>query len=715
MTDSLRRSLVTLCGMVFVAGLVLGTVYTYTARTLFKPDVFAARVADGLADPYMAQLVSEHLADEIISVRQDLIAYRPLLVGALQRVVASAPFRGVVRRAVKQAHQTVLSQRGENIALSVGDLSVLARDALAQYPQLASKVPPEALEALGATKNWSPGKTLTRVLHIASRMRTRAIVFLVIALVAAAVGFALARRKDRYLLRIGVGMAAVALVLGVAVQFGAPLLAAVVKPRFASELVRGLWPAFVAPLALRMWILGAFGLTLVAGVTSTFRRVDLLAGGGAIWHMIGGRPSHAGLGLLRGAVLTILGGVAIFHPGLVIDTLVVIAAATLFFFGIQEIFTVVLDWLPDIQDTVEKKGSAVPRVVAACVLGVVVVAAGAWWMTRDDTVVPVAGPVLHACNGHPELCDRHLNEVAFAASHNSMSGADIRNWMFPNQNAGIPQQLEDGIRGFLIDVHYGIPIGERVKTILDTEVNSMAKYEEAVGKEGVEAAMRIRDRMVGEPTGEKDVYLGHGFCELGATRFVDALAGMRDFLVLHPDEIIFIMIQDEGVSPADVASCFERSHLVDMVYKGPVTKPWPTLGEMVESNQRVVVMAENHWEGVPWYHGAFDVCQETPYRFLKLEEIESAKANVPGRGGTGGSLLLMNNWIETTPAPLPSNAAIVNSYDVLLKRALALKKSRKMMPNLIAVDFYKTGDLIRVVDALNGVEQSQTADASSKR
>jgi hypothetical protein len=32
-----------------------------------------------------------------------------------------------------------------------------------------------------------------------------------------------------------------------------------------------------------------------------------------------------------------------------------------------------------------------------------------------------------------------------------------------------------------------------------------------------------------------------------------------------------------------------------------------------------------------------------------------------------------------------------------------------MMPNLIAVDFYKTGDLMRVVDALNGVEQPQTA------
>jgi len=159
-----------------------------------------------------------------------------------------------------------------------------------------------------------------------------------------------------------------------------------------------------------------------------------------------------------------------------------------------------------------------------------------------------------------------------------------------------------------------------------------------------------------------------------------------------------------------VAACFERSGLVEMVYHGPVVKPWPTLREMVETNQRVVVMAENHWEGVPWYHGAFEVCQETPYRFLKPEEM----SNKVGRGGTVGSLLLMNNWIETTPAPLPSNAEIVNSYDFLLKRARACKKLRKMMPNLIAVDFYKTGDLMRVVDAMNGVEQPLTAEAGAK-
>lgn len=708
MSDKLRRFLVAFLGILSVFSLVLGVTYTYTARTLFNSDVFATRVSDGLADPVTASLVAGELADQIIVMREDLIAYRPVIVGALERVVSSVPFRAVIRRAVTRAHHTMISKTGTNLALTAGDLTVVVRDALEMYPQIAAKLPPQALEALGETKNWVPGRTLARIINVGERMRRRAILFLLIGLGSGIGGFSLARRKDFFMLRCGIGLAATALAVGVAAQFGAPGVAAIVQPKFASELVRALWPAFLAPLALRMWILGAIGLTMVAGVTSTFRRVDLAVTGASIWHIIAGRPHNVWLGLLRGALLAVAGGLAVFHAGVVIQLAVMLCAGTLFFFGIQEIFAVMMDWLPRVEAAVEemagaKKRRAQPRVILASALAIAVIGAGAYWITRDDT--PPVAMAITACNGHPELCDRPLNEVAFATSHNSMSGADIATWMFPNQNRSIPGQLEDGVRGFLIDVHYGIPVGDRIKTILDNEVNSMAKYEEALGKEAVVAAMRIRDRMVGEPSGEKDVYLGHGFCELGATKFVDMLTEMREFLVMHPGEVVIIAIQDEGVTPADVAKCFERSGLINLVYKGPVVKPWPTLREMVESDQRVLVLAENHWEGVPWYHGAFEVCQETPYRFLKPEEM----SNQVGRGGTGGSLLLMNNWIETTPAPLPSNAEIVNSYDFLLARAQACKKLRKMMPNLIAVDFYKTGDLMRVVDAMNGVEQPQTA------
>ena len=63
----------------------------------------------------------------------------------------------------------------------------------------------------------------------------------------------------------------------------------------------------------------------------------------------------------------------------------------------------------------------------------------------------------------------------------------------------------------------------------------------------------------------------------------------------------------------------------------------------------------------------------------------------------------MNHWIETAPSPLPSNAEIVNAYDFLLDRARRCQRERGMLPNIIAVDFYRTGDLLKVVDTLNGI------------
>jgi hypothetical protein len=227
----------------------------------------------------------------------------------------------------------------------------------------------------------------------------------------------------------------------------------------------------------------------------------------------------------------------------------------------------------------------------------------------------------------------------------------------------------------------------------------MAKYEAALGKEGMAAALRIRDRLVGGDERKRAVYMAHGFCELGATPLTESLAQIRDFLVANPGEILIICIQDEGVSPQDIAKCFEKSGLIDFIYRGPARAPWPTLREMAESDQRVVVMAENDTTGVAWYHPAFEVMQETPYTFRDTTQFSEA----PNRGGTGGSLLLMNHWIESTPMPKPSNAEVVNSYDFLLRRARRCQQTRGHLPNLVAVDFYATGDLMRVVRTLNGV------------
>ena len=50
-----------------------------------------------------------------------------------------------------------------------------------------------------------------------------------------------------------------------------------------------------------------------------------------------------------------------------------------------------------------------------------------------------------------------------------------------------------------------------------------------------------------------------------------------------------------------------------------------------------------------------------------------------------------------------ADAAEVNATDVLLPRARRCADERDRVPNIVAVDFYSAGDLIEVVDELNGV------------
>jgi hypothetical protein len=189
------------------------------------------------------------------------------------------------------------------------------------------------------------------------------------------------------------------------------------------------------------------------------------------------------------------------------------------------------------------------------------------------------------------------------------------------------------------------------------------------------------------------------------------LREIRSFLVAHPDEVIIIIVEDT-VTPEDLASSFEKSGLASLVYTGSATPQWPTLRELIESDRRVLVFIESGRPGVAWLRPAFKNFQETPYSFHKVEEF-SCRVN---RGGDAGQLFQINHWIDTTPAPRPSNAAIVNAYPFLLARAEQCASERHHLPNVIAVDFYQTGDLLAVVNKLNGVgEPDDSVPASTAR
>ena len=281
------------------------------------------------------------------------------------------------------------------------------------------------------------------------------------------------------------------------------------------------------------------------------------------------------------------------------------------------------------------------------------------------------------CNGQKVLCGQPFNEVVLAGAHNAMSTASL-GWILPNQSIAIPEQLRSGIRGFLVDTHYGVANEEGMVT------NTTADDPEA------------------------RTYLCHVYCQLGASQLAPMLRQIRRFLRERPNNVLLIDNEDY-ILPADFARAVERSDLIDYVYRGP-TDEWPTLRQMIRSRQQVVMLADNDAGSYDWYHRTYQgILQETPYTFATpdlLTDPANWEASCgPNRGDVTGSMFLMNHWSPPTAPAQPDleKSAEVNARSVLVGRAEKCAEVRGRLPSLIAADQITAGDLTGAVRDLNAI------------
>jgi hypothetical protein len=167
----------------------------------------------------------------------------------------------------------------------------------------------------------------------------------------------------------------------------------------------------------------------------------------------------------------------------------------------------------------------------------------------------------------------------------------------------------------------------------------------------------------------------------------------------NPDEVITLIIRD-AISPAETAEAFGAAGLGAHLNDHESGSPWPTLGELIDGGQRLVVFVENEGSPPGWYHQAFDEMQDTPYQFPQPEDFTCTL----NRGDPDAPLLLMNHWVSRqSAAPDRATAVGVNSHEVIVERAGACQHERGLTPNYIAVDFYNPGDVTGALDTLNGV------------
>jgi hypothetical protein len=172
---------------------------------------------------------------------------------------------------------------------------------------------------------------------------------------------------------------------------------------------------------------------------------------------------------------------------------------------------------------------------------------------------------------------------------------------------------------------------------------------------------------------------------------------VRGFLEDNPGEVVTLIIQDE-IAVEDTAAVMRAAGLEPYLHVHHEGSRWATLAELIERDERLVVLAENEGPPPAWYHQGFELMQETPFLFREPEDMSC----VPNRGDPEASLFQLNHWVQRV-APDRVDAVRVNAHDFIVERVLRCRDERGLLANFVAVNFYNIGDLMGAVDTLNGV------------
>ena len=98
---------------------------------------------------------------------------------------------------------------------------------------------------------------------------------------------------------------------------------------------------------------------------------------------------------------------------------------------------------------------------------VVLVAVGAAFLVLRGSG---AAPGARECNGSASLCAFRLDEVSLPTTHNAMNHAG-EPFRYPSQERDIEAQLQDGVRGFLVDAYLGSVRTVGSEQIVYTDLN----------------------------------------------------------------------------------------------------------------------------------------------------------------------------------------------------------------------------------------------------
>lgn len=712
--------------MLQIAGALLAVVavlLTGLRVAVLDENRFVASAGTALTSDPVSDAIGTQLTHQLVAFQPDLVTFEPLLASGVTAVVRSGAARGAVEVAARQLYRTAVEGDADSAVLRLGSIGLLAVQSVRTLtPEIAERVPQSIDQALVSLEGGDAADAIATVTDAAHALRV--VSWLITGLAVLLLVAAVLVRRDRTAAARQVALTiSAAGVVAIVVHFAIRgLVVDAVTGPSGRDAGFAVYDAFLdLTVTIAMAAVGV-GLVFVVALGALGRRISLTTTARLRWSALRARP--VGRRIAGGAVAAVGLLVLIDHQtavrllvpvvglGLVVVGLEALLRSTSFAdelalareqsdaAGLGE--RAVPDTEPPAVDPAARRDRRRRFAVRAAVAGVVVVVGllaiggSVDESLRDD--VPVVATT--GCNGAEAYCDLRLDEVVLPSTHNSYSSARD-GFLLAEHQEGVAAQLGAGVRGLLIDSYLANRTSDgRVFTRLDLSPNSRAKIEDSIGPDATRTAMRLRDQLDGkfDPSAPPELFFCHGFCELGATSGDALLGAIREFLLANPREVLVISVEDQ-VPPDQFARFVERAGLLELTWKGPVS-PLPTLREMVESGGRILWMAEKDAGDVPWYHQQFELVQETPYDKSTLDELLSDAGCAPNRGEDDNPLFLLNHNVSTVP-PRASFAQTVNQRATILEQVDRCERVRHRRPNLIAVDFFRTGDVVGAAKVLN--------------
>ena len=289
--------------------------------------------------------------------------------------------------------------------------------------------------------------------------------------------------------------------------------------------------------------------------------------------------------------------------------------------------------------------------------------------SSDPEPPPIDAGMGTPCNGETRLCDQPYGDSTSLATHVS-AATRVAGWHTITQNLSLAEQLRSDVVALTLEIF--------------------------------------------DDSGE--LVVCHRDCASGRARLSTVLGEVKTFLDENPLRTTTLLIECHA-SVTDLSSAFAGVELGSYLYRHAGADVWPTLGELIERNERLVVFvsspdsdgASNGAGGMggaggegslpPEFHATNRWIRQTVDTATDASGIDCAVE----RGEPDAPWLLLHQHVSdpATGAPSEELAATVNSNPIFLDRLETCRSVHARLPSFVVIDFVEVGNPQTTVRQLN--------------